>query len=255
MRSVLFLCVASLLLSSCARRIDFGPQGPIEDPARILAIVESHQQRITGIVGGGRLSVDAPQGSGTLRIAIEVAKPSSVYLETADILGFARGTFATDGREIAFYDPGENLFITGPADPETIGSLLPVAMGPDEMVAALLGQIPFIEEPDSIELRVEDEGVYRIDLVKGWARQRIRVGTRDLRLVSVRSQGLDLPDAELSRHVTILDNVPFARTITLRTPDGKTELRIRYGDLEFNPSHEPESFRLFPPPGARIERL
>lgn len=256
MRSLLLALFSLFCLAACAHRIDFGPWGQIEDPERILEVIQGRYQEVSGLVGRGRLGIQSPQGSGSLRMAIEASKPGFLYLETADILGFARGTFATNGANFYFFRPDENLFLTGPAERDRIGELLPLPLSPAEMVEALLGQIPILSH-ERIRMELDErEGAYLIEIRSAdGAEQRIRVGTRDLRLLSVETLGAPLLDARLSRHEEILPGNPFPRELLLRTPDRQTELRIRYTDIELNPSVDPSTFILNPPPDARIEIL
>lgn len=244
-----------LLLSGCVHRLDFGTWGLIEDPAEILAVLEERYRAVDGLVGEGRLSIDAPQGSGSLRMAVEVAKPGYVYLETADILGNPRGTFATDGDTFGFYQPQGDVFTTGPATAEIMGRFLPVALSPEELTSTLLGQIPILDTEDRRMSLDESSGTYVILLRQGRIQQRVVVGTKDLRLISVETRGAPAIDAFLEDHEEKLPGIPFATSIRLEVRRAETEVKIRYRDIRLNQAVDPGSFRLQAPPSARIERL
>lgn len=256
MRSMRFpsWTVAFLLLTACAHRIDYGPTGPIEDPEAILDVLRQRSERVGTLRSEGRLGVDSPKGGGNLRMAIDVAKPGSVFLETADILGISRGTFSTDGSTFAFFDPRENVFYTGPATPELLGEFLPIALPPEEIVLLLLGQPP-LPRGGEATLEVEPEGVYRIEVRQGGAVHRIRVGTRDLRLLSVETRGRASLDVSLSGHRPLLPDLPFPTEIDLSERRSRTKLRIRYSSPEVNGVVDPTVFSLEAPEGARVERL
>lgn len=251
---IVVLAILLALTAGCAHRIDYGPRGPLHDPEEILDIVRSRYASVDSLRAEGRLGIESREGSGNLRMALEVQKPARIYLETADILGNPRGTFSTDGRSFVFYDPGEHLFYTGPATEALLGQFLPISLPPPEIASLLLGQPPLIEGGES-RLEIEPEGVYRIEIRSGRVRQRIRVGTRDLRLISVETRGIPAVDVEALEHEIIAPDLPVPTAWELRERRTETIVRIRVGDAKWNVEAEEELFRLRPPPGARVERL
>lgn len=246
--------VLLFLLASCAHRIDYGPRGPMDDPEAILAVLRSRYESVKSLRTEGRLGIESREGSGSLRFALEVEKPDRIYLETADFLGNPRGTFSTDGRSFVFYDPGDNVFYTGPATAELLEQFLPVSLPPAEIASLLMGQPPIIEGGEA-GLRVEPEGVYRIDLRRDGVRQRVRVATRDLRLISVETRGAPAVDMEALEHEVVAPDLPVPTAFELRERRTGTILRVRLGSPEWNVEAERELFDLRPPPGARVERL
>lgn len=243
------------LLAGCVHRLDTGAYGLLEDPAFVLEVLRERYGGVDGLVGEGNLSIDAPQGSGSLRMAVEVEKPGSVYLETVDILGNPRGTFATDGVTFGFYQPQGDVFYTGPAAPEVMGRFLPVALSPGELSSTLLGQIPILDTDDMRMSLDEKAGTYVILLRQGKVQQRVEVGTKDLRLISVQTRGAPAIDAFLEDHRELVPGIPFATSIRLEVRRAETEVKIRYRDIRLNQAVNPGAFRLQPPPSARIERL
>lgn len=243
-----------VVLSACAHRIDYGLWGPIDDPHVILSVLRDRYARISSLRAEGRLSLESPRGSGSLRMALEVDKPGRIYLETADLFGTPRGTFSTDGERFVFYDPGENVYWVGPATAERLGAFLPVALPPEEIAALLLGQPALLESAEA-DLAIEPEGVYRIEVRTDRARQRIRVATRDLRLISVETWGMQAVDVEVLAHRVVETDLPVPAAMEIRERRSGTLLRIRLGDAEWNVAPEEDLFRIEPPPGAPIERL
>lgn len=253
MRRILALAPLSLVLAGCPVRVDYGPQGRIEDPDYILRALRHRDALVRSLVGEGRLSVDAPEGSGTLRVAVEVAEPDRVYLETADLFGTPRGTFATDGERFSFYRPDENVFVEGPATAAAIGAYLPVDLAPAELAGLLLGEFPILDGEARMEVDA-DASAYVIVVAAPGGRQRLTVGTRDLRLISVETRGARSYDAFLEGFdEKLLPGQVFPKGIRVVLPARRTELRLRYGDIALNREPDPATFRLSPPPGARIE--
>lgn len=254
MRKLAFLLLFSL--TACPHRVDFGRFGRLEDPLFILDTLRGRYEVVDGLVGEGKLAVDTPDVDGTLRMAVEVDEPGSIYLETADIVGTPRGVFATDGEEFAFYDPGQNVFWTGPATAELMGQFLPVSLPPGQLVSAMLGEIPLLLEPDDVRMELDDvAGIYVIHTRQGRVRQRIEVATRDLRLISVETRGGPAIDAFLDDHEELIPGLPFPTTVRLLVPGKETEVTLRYTDIRLNQASRPASFVLSPPEGAKVERL
>lgn len=254
MRWPLWIALVSLL-AGCVHRLDTGTYGLLEDPAFVLEVIRERYRAVDGLVGEGRLSIDAPEGSGSLRMAVEVAKPSFVYLETVDILGTPRGTFATDGDTFGFYQPQGDIFYTGPASAEIMGRFLPVALSPEELSSTLLGQIPLLDTEDMRMVLEEKSGTYEIFLRQGRIQQRVVVATKDLRLISVETRGAPAIDAFFEDHEEKIPGIPFPGSIRLEVRRAETEVKIRYRDIRLNQAVNPGAFELAPPPSARIERL
>lgn len=240
------------LVFSCAHRPDFGAWGRLEDPGVVLRVIRERWQKVQGLAAEGKLALDSPRGSGTLRMAAEVRKPASVYLETRDILGIARGTFATDGERYAFYRPDENEFYSGPATADELGRFLPLALPPSRLADSMLGEVPLLDTDDARMNLLEGEGAYEILLRKGPISQRVVAGTRDLRLVSIQTRGAQAVDLACSDHEVALPDVPFPTTIELSIPSQNTKVKLRYTKLELNPPSEASDFVFQAPPGAKI---
>jgi hypothetical protein len=254
MRRVFLLPLLALVLTGCPRRIDYGTYGRLDDPFYILGVVQARYEQVRGLVGQGKIAVDTPEVDGTLSMAVEVLEPASIYLETVDLLGTPRGTFATAGERFAFYRPDQNVFYDGPATAEMMGQFLPVAMPPEQLAQAMLGEIPLLLNAEDSRLEVDDvAGTYVIFLREGAVRQRVEVATRDLRLISVETRGRQAVDASFDDHRELLPGLIFPTTVILRVP--RSEVRLRYTDIRLNPEPNPQAFELSPPPGARVENL
>ncbi|WP_373048151.1 DUF4292 domain-containing protein [Vulgatibacter sp.] len=254
MRRLLLLPLLALLLPGCPRRLDFGTYGRLDDPFYVLQVIQNRYQQVGGLVGEGKLAVDSKEVSGTLRMAVEVNEPAFIYLETVDVLGTPRGTFATAGERFAFYQPGENVFYTGPATAEQLGRFLPVSLPPEDLAAAMLGELPLLFDAEEARMEVDETaGTYVILLRRGVVRQRLEVATRDLRLIAVETRGMQAIDGSFDDFEELLPGLIFPTTVVLETP--RAEVRLRYTDIRLNPEVVPANFELQPPPGARVEAL
>jgi outer membrane lipoprotein-sorting protein len=245
--------ILAVLLAGCPHHVDYGSRGRITDPAEVLAAVAARYAAVHGLTGEGKLAADTPDVKGTLKMALEVQEPSSIYLETADPLGTPRGTFVTDGDRFVFYRPDENTFVDAPATADHIGRYLPLPLTPADLASALLGEPPLIDATLA-RLEVDETAdTYVITLREGAVQQRVKVGTRDLRLLSVETRGAPRYDAFFEDH-RMLDGVLFPTTVVLRVNRAHVEVKLRYTDIRLNPTSDPATFHLAPPPSARVER-
>lgn len=236
------------MLMACPVRVDFGPQGRIDDPDVVLRTIQVRYGQVSGLSGEGKITIDSPSGRGTLRSFLAIEQPASLYIETADFFGTPRGILATDGSSFAFYDPQENRYTTGPAEAQGLGRFLPVALTPKELAAVLLGEVPIVTT-EHVTMEVEPSGSYLLKLAGERRSQRIVVGTRDLRILSVETRGEVSMDVFLEDH----DSILFAKKIRVVTPSARVE--IKYTNIKLNPMLEPGTFRLQPPPGVQIDRM
>lgn len=251
MRNAVLL--AWFLLAGCPRQVDFGAYGRLEDPRFVLASATKRYAEVKGLAGEGKLAIDSPEGSGTLKLAIELMEPASVYLETADFFGAPRGLFVTNGERFVFIRPDETTCVTGTPTAATVGRHLPIELPPEALVQALLGEIP-IEDGEVVAFTLDErESAYVITLrAKDRHLQRVKVGTRDLRLLSVQVRGEHAYDAFLTEYDDV-DGRFFPVEITLQVPRAKTSLKVKYTDITLDPASDPATFTLEPPAGCAVE--
>jgi len=252
--AAIFLAVLfSGALTGCPKRIEFGPEGPIEDPEKLFALTSQAQANVLTLQGDAKLRVDSPQGSGTLSMFVAISRPGLLHLETFDFFNRPVAALVSDGQRFGLYQTEGNVFFQGPASPENVSRFLPVVLPSEELVALMLGQVPFIPaERKTLELD-RDEGVYVLKLFHGGVTQTLHVHTRFHRVV--RSEVRGLPAYDLS-----FDDLKpqgeggmiFPHEVKLIAEVAETELRLRYSAVTLNARPDLTLFELTPPEGARV---
>lgn len=240
-----------LLLTSCAKRIDFGTHGEIEDARTLLALTRASEDRVLSLQGDSKLTVDSPQGKGTLSLYVAVQRPASIHLETLDFFGKPLAVLVSDGTHFGLYQAQENRYYEGPASPENVSRFLPVVIPPDELVRLLLGGVPMIEDPHPAMELDRDAGVYRLHLQRGEVGQTITIDPATLRVLSSEVRGTRAYDVKLE-DFGHYGEVDFPRKLELHAPDAKADLVLRYTQVSLNAAVDPELFTPSPPANVPV---
>ena len=246
--AAIFLAVAC---SGCPHRIEFGHEGPIEDPEKLFSLVSQQQANLVTIQGDAKLHVSSPQGSGTLSMFVAISRPGLVHMETFDFFNRPVAALVSDGQRFGLYQTEGNLFYKGPASPENVSRFLPVVLPSEELVAVMLGQVPFIPaEKKTLELD-RKEGVYVLKLYRGPVTQTLQVHPKFYRVVRSEVRGVPGYDLAFDDFQGQGPQV-FPKEVKLIAEVAQTELRLHYSDVSLNARPDLTLFELEPPEGARV---
>ncbi|MDY7229423.1 DUF4292 domain-containing protein [Hyalangium rubrum] len=240
-----------LVCSGCPKRIEFGPEGPIEDPEKLFELTVQAQANVVTLQGDAKLRVDSPQASGTLSMFLAISRPGLLHMETFDFFNRPVAALVSDGQRFGLYQTEGNVFYQGPASPENVSRFLPVVLPSEELVAVMLGQVPLIPaERKTLELD-RGEGVYVLTLHRGPVTQKLHVHTKYHRVVRSEVRGVpgyDLAFEDFKEKGTVV----FPGEVKLIAKVAGTELRLRYSDVSLNGPPDLTLFELSPPEGARV---
>jgi hypothetical protein len=185
----------------------------------------------------GKLRVESPDGTASVREVVLAERPARLRLESLNMLGQAATLLVTDGERFAFFD-GKHLE-DGAAEPEILRRRLGLALAPGEAVRALLVAPLQTEWPPSAILG--------------------RGGEREVRLPSESLRFA--PGGELAA-IAALDesgevrwlaeyaewrDVPGGRypfSLVLSFPETKLRAQLELSEVELNPPLDPSLFRV-----------
>ncbi|MGH2899217.1 MAG: hypothetical protein ACRDMZ_11130 [Solirubrobacteraceae bacterium] len=127
------------MLSACAQLAapGFAPIAGEDEAMRARverAVAEAADRQSLRAVG--KLRVEGPKGSGSVKQVVLVERPTRLRLETLNMLGQAATMLVTDGQRFAFFD-GKSLD-DGDVSAEVLRERLGLAFTPSEAVGALL---------------------------------------------------------------------------------------------------------------------
>jgi hypothetical protein len=246
--AAIFLAV---VCSGCPKRVDFGPGGTLTDPQEVLMLLERAEGYVTTLEGDATLRVDAPQGRGSVRMFVAIARPGRVHLETLDFFDRPLGVLVTDGERFGLYQAQEGRYYCGPASPANVSRFLPVVVPSDELVKVMLGEAPRLRA-DTMRLETDREaGAYVLTLQAGDALQTLRVHPTHHRVL--RSDVRGRPGYDLAfEDFTPAGQAVFPRRIELEAADARTRLELRYTNARLNAEPDPALFALEPPEGVPV---
>ncbi|RKH12817.1 DUF4292 domain-containing protein [Corallococcus praedator] len=241
----------ALLCSACPKRLEFGPEGRIEDAQTLYQHVQERQGQVVNLEGDSKLRVDSPQGSGTLSTFLSITRPGLIHLETYDFFNRPVASLVSDGTRFGVYQAQGNTYFQGPASPENVSRFLPIVLPSEELVAVMLGQVPLLP-PESMTLELnEKERVYVLTLVRGAATQTLRVDPRHLRVVKSEVRGVpgyDLAFEDFKQRGELL----FPGKVILTAAQADTKLELRYTEITLNGRPDLTLYELTAPEGAKV---
>ncbi|MCY1042924.1 DUF4292 domain-containing protein [Corallococcus sp. bb12-1] len=241
----------ALLCSACPKRLEFGPEGRIEDAQTLYQHVQERQGRVVTLEGDSKLRVDSPQGSGTLSTFLSITRPGLIHLETYDFFNRPVASLVSDGTRFGVYQAQGNTYYQGPSSPENVSRFLPIVLPSEELVAVMLGQVPLLP-PESMTLALDEKArVYVLTLVRGAATQTLRVDPRHLRVVKSEVRGVpgyDLAFEDFKQRGELL----FPGKVILTASQADTKLELRYTEITLNGRPDLTLYELTAPEGAKV---
>ncbi|MEW6273054.1 MAG: hypothetical protein AB1689_27565, partial [Thermodesulfobacteriota bacterium] len=250
-------------------------------PQSLGQVIAARRAALRGLSGTAKLqvSVDDTRGDETVRErlrasqAVLVETPSSFRLEALSPFGVTYAV-ASDGSELAILVPGERTVYRGPATAPAIGMATGVAASAAEATEVLLGLPPvppltlggaWVSSgrqaglatgalPGEIEptvlLHAFSAEAPGDTFVVGFAR--LPEGDEPpvvaVLFERISAGGEKVLEARFG-NFRMVDGVPLATSITVRTPHA--EAILQYGDVTLNPPVERERFSLATPAGMR----
>ena len=254
MRSLPLLLVAAgvaLLMPSCAPK----PAELLLDtaqvtPARIAEMIAQHDARVHSLAGGGTLTFESPELSGSVFFTVSVKKPDSLLLRFEGPFGMDVGFLFASRERYVMYNALENQVIRGIPTAAGIRSVIPFDLTFDRLLDMLTGTFPLPPGTTAPETyRVDDEWFHLVyprsgDTTAYWI---------DPRFVTVAKYRVTGPQGTLMEAETSMpeqqDDLRVPRLISVTFPETRRQVSIYYSDLTLNPGAPAFSYTI--PPSAR----
>jgi hypothetical protein len=251
MRTLLSLAAAAAILTGCPKRIEFGPEGPIDDPEVLLRLIDEAESRVLTLSGDSKVRADTPQAKGAFSMFVALARPALIHLEPMDFFGKPQAVLGVNGERFGLYSAQENKFFRGPASPENVSRFLPIVLPAPELTQIMLGVAPRIPH-QAASVRVDEKcGCYELTLTSGTLAQALKVHTRHYRVLESRISGA--PSYELAfDDLADYGKIAFPRRLVLRAEEAKVHVDLRYTQIKLNESPDPTLFDLEPPEGVPV---
>jgi outer membrane lipoprotein-sorting protein len=205
----------------------------------------------------GRVTYFGEGGRVRAGLVVVAERPGRLRVETLSPLEQPLEVLTTDGARLWWLSRG--VLHEGPATPENLARLLPIALYPEDLVELLLGGLP---GPDRIGAAVfvptdgPSRGALTLELPAGRS-ARLDVDVDAGRVERWTLSSAAGPDwiVELRDHVAVPGGGELARTLDLRDLRRDVEIDIKLRGVELGGAVDPALFRLEPPAGTSVVAL
>jgi outer membrane lipoprotein-sorting protein len=232
---------------------------PLPAPADALAELRAASAARSSLRAYGRVTYFGAKGRVRVRAALLAERPGSFRVETISPFEQPIDVMASDGSRLWLLS--EQRLREGPATPENIARLVPLAMNPEEVVDTLLGGVPTSARFAPKELAWAEDGVHWRLSLESSAGERAELEVDPVRRVIERLR-VSHPGGSVRLTVAFDDFDAVAgsageipRTIEIEMPDQKLEVSIRLSELEIGLDIPAGMFRIEPPPNVSVEAL
>ncbi len=241
----------ALLMPSCAPK----PAELLLDtaqvsPARIAEMIGEHDARLHSLAGGGTLTFESPELSGSVFFTVSVKKPDSLLLRFEGPFGMDVGFLFASRERYVMYNALENQVIRGIPTAAGIRSVIPFDLTFDQLLDMLTGTFrlpPGTTAPQTY--RVDDEWFHLVyprpgDTTAYW------IDPRSATVAKYRVTGREgtLMEAETSMPEQQGD-LTAPRLVSITFPETRRQVSIYYSDLTLNPGALAFTYTI--PPSAR----
>ena len=246
------LLLASSLFSACAT-LPILPAVP--PPAKdVLQQVISRRETLQGLKGLAQVGVSSPGKSFQGQQVLFARRPGFLRVESLSPMGTPLLYLVTDGKEICFYNPGENRYYRGDYRAGSLSFALPMELHPSEVVNFLLGGGP-MADPDRISLRPDSS--QRLWVLELHSPSREVTETLWVHPQSFHILRADLRRPSLSYRVSFSDfrrvkEELFPHRMQLSSEDSRTRISVVFPDVELNPDWDAQDFSLPVPQGTTV---
>jgi outer membrane lipoprotein-sorting protein len=184
-----------------------------------------------------------------------VRKPNDLRVEARSPLGVAL-LLAAQGSELAIFEPGENRFMRGEANAETLYRYVRIPMAPADAVGLLMGLAPRDFAPGSAPDSESYDGAMTIATYGGGSGIR-QLGFADGNLAMVRETAADGRVNYDVRYTDYHDigGVMFPYVVDADFPTAQSHVTFRYLRPIVNGNIPNSTFVLTPAPGATLMNL
>jgi outer membrane lipoprotein-sorting protein len=197
------------------------------------------------------------QGAQRVKVTVDMllARGGKLRLEAqAPIGGGTLMTLTADGTTFQLLDVKNNRFLEGPAKACNVARLISIEMEPEDVVDALTGSAPLEGEPVQVAW---DAGRERLELrTPDGGSERIWLDARDKRWDVLSAERRDAS----GKLVWSLEHDGFEDKSGIRLPSRtdlkqppKADARIKFRDVEVNPTPPAKAFHLDPPAKITVE--
>ncbi len=243
-------CWALAGCSGIARPKD-GPQTAPE----VLAVHRARKLPTT-LQGEARMEAYAEGKARKADLLLRLQRPGQAQLQVMTPTGDMIAVLATDGARFTSFERGGAVCLQGPACGANMARLVPLALPPSQLVDAVLGAPPLLEDPAPSLDWDEERGAFALVLRQGNQRQELwlQPPRMDPLASIVYQDGKRIASIAYGEYGKA--GVPgLAAQIRVRMTRGEADVSIALRDVEADGEIEPEAFAVPCPSGMPSQEL
>ncbi len=243
------------LLAACA------PRPKVPSPAlspvatgELLQRVKTCGTAIETVRGLAKVRLTSKERTLSASQVLLAAFPDRLRAESLSPFGSPLLVLASDGQDLDVLLPGEGRFLHGPASADNLRRFTRLPLRLEDLVGLLLYRPPLLSWREVRGGSGEGDR-YRLFLDGPEGRRQVFTFDAALELTGAAYYN----GADLLLEVDYSDFTPnkpqYPRQVALHLPAYGVEATIRFSEVALNAEIPAETFRLQPPPGAKIEEL
>jgi outer membrane lipoprotein-sorting protein len=236
-----------LALAGCAT---VAPSPVPIDPAALaaMALVEEHGRAFRDLRTRADVNIERRDRRDRLPGILLLQAPASLRFEALAPFGPPILVVAADRDTLTIWQVLDNRAWRLAPTPESTARWLGIPMAVDDLVAVLAGRARLLENPSEVVLLPADGSGPSLRLARGERRQQVWFDP-----ASGRPRTIEWTGGKHAARVAF-DPTPEDRPtgLTLTTPDGKLQVRVRYRDPVVNAGLDPERLRLTLPDSVTV---
>jgi outer membrane lipoprotein-sorting protein len=256
---------AAGIIASCLALFACKPQPvkpidtrPLPAPADALAELRQRRGELKNLRALAKVTYFGPKGRVRVKAVLVAERPKSFRVETISPFEQPIDVMASDGSKLWLLS--ETKLREGPATPENIARLLPLAMNPEEVVDTLLGGVPTSSRfaPTALEW-AEDGRHWVLTLDDGVEQNRLFIDP-DRHAVEKMTLGASGEKPRLSVEFEDFAAVggsasEIPHKIHIELPGRGLDVKIKLDETEVDVALAADLFRITAPPGVKTEPL
>ncbi len=249
MRSALLL--AAVVLAGCPGRFA-RPDDFQADPTVLFDALAERSKAVQSLTAQLSLEVWSGDDRVRLRQLVALRRPAHLRIDSLSPFDAPLSTLVTDGERLSIYSLEDRRFYTGRATPQNLSRLVPIELGPAELVALLRGDVPLMKHEAAAVSWDADQGWYQLDLSAPAARQRIHFEPKTYKVRAIRAW-----TGDATRYIALFAQYdgPVPTRMRFESPAKAIRVDVTVRDHRLNPDLPDAAFELEPPRGVPVESL
>jgi outer membrane lipoprotein-sorting protein len=257
---LLFLFVAVVLAApGCAKWRARRNKGKTPTPEELITKSQSYASSVTSVIGEAKVDYFDRNAGADGRIKGKtlflIERPEKLRFDVLTPFDSPIATLVSDGKCLSLLDLSQQVFVQGEPNPENIERLFQLAVNDEDIVKALLGETPILQDPEKQSVEFS-RGEWVLTMTKQGQVQELRFDSEsfELRSSMLKQNGVITFKITYEGYEKVEGTkATLPRVIFFEKPAEKSDLKIKVvGDLEINTPISPEAMTLTPPNGVQI---